>query len=135
MTSEICLERDIEELHVNPGHIVTHPLFEDIHKELSVLFAADGTFCDEVSLLCVEESLSARLFAPALIGDIDGFRCGALDDRNKLHPLCTHFIAEEPIHGTAVFLICRIHGTDHVEPDSMSLQKRPALHYFVKGAL
>jgi len=135
MTSEICLERDIEELHVDPGHIVTHPLFEDIHKELAVLFAANGTFGDEVAGLCVEEPLAARLFAPALIGDIDGFRCGAFDDRNKLHPLSAHFISEEPIDRTAVLFICRIHGTDHVEPDSVSLQKRPALHYFVKGAL
>jgi hypothetical protein len=38
MAAEIGLERHVEELNVNTAHVMTHPLFEDIHEEAAILF-------------------------------------------------------------------------------------------------
>src|SRR5882762_1730400 len=103
MAAEIGLERHIEHLDKNTAHVMAHPLLEDIDEEAAVLFAPHRAFRYEVSGLPVEQALAARLLAPALVGDIDSLLGGALDDRDKLQPLCAHLIAEETINRAAVY--------------------------------
>src|SRR6188768_1296520 len=135
MSSEVCLERDIEELHEDIGHVVAHPFLEDIHEKLTVLLTANGAFRYQVSGLRVEQAFASGLFAPTLIGKVNGFRSGALDDWNELHPLCAHFVAEEAVNRTAVFLVCSVDGAQDIEPYSMAFQEGPALHYLVEGSV
>ena len=135
MPAKIGLERHIEHLYKDRAHVVAHPLLENIHEELTILFAADGAFGDEVSGLSVEQAFAAWLFAPALVGDINCFRRGAFDDGNKLYPFRFHLVAKKTVNGAAVFLVCGIDGAQDVELDSVLAQKPPALHHFVEGAL
>src|SRR6266542_3773315 len=135
MATEIGLERHIEHLDKDPAHVMTNPLLEDIHEEAAVLFATDRALGHEVAGLRVQQALAAGLLAPAEVGDIDGFRTGALDDGYKLHPPCAHFIAEETIDSAAMFLVCGVHRTQDVEFDSVIAQVPPALHYLVEGPL
>src|SRR5216683_281349 len=135
MAAEISLEGHVEHLDKNLTHVVAHPLLKNIYEEAAVLFATDRALGHEVAGLRVQQALAAGLLAPAEVGDIDGFRTGALDDGNKLHPLCTHFIAEETIDGTAVLLVGGVDRAQDVEFDSVLAQVPPALHNFVESAL
>ena len=77
---------------MNATDVVAHPLLEDVHKELAVLFAADRAFGDQVAGLRIEQALGAGAVAPAQIGDLQCLRGGALDDRDELDPLGLHLV-------------------------------------------
>src|SRR5271165_3813706 len=135
MTAKIGLERHVEELDKNPAHIVAHPLLEDIHQEAAVLFAADRSPGYQVAGLGVEQTFAAGLLTPAQVCYLNRLFSGALDDRDKLHPLSLHLVAEEAIDRTTVFLIGGIDRAQDVELDSVLAQAPPALHHFVESAL
>src|SRR5579872_4327302 len=134
MAPEIGLKRDVEHLHKNFADVMPHPLLEDIDEEAAILFASDGALGYEVSGLRVEQALAAGLLAPALVGDINRFFRGALHDRNKLHPLRMHLVAEKTIDGSAMLLIGGINCAQNVELDSVLTQVCPALHHAIKGS-
>ena len=121
VATEICLERHIEELHVYLAYVMTHPLLEDVYEETAILFASDRALCDEVSRLGIEQALCAGPFTPTQIGNLDGFRCGALDDRDELHPLCAQFVAKEAIDRTAVIFVGGVDRAQDVEVHRIDL--------------
>ena len=75
MTTEVCLERHVEELHEHAADVAPHPFLENVDQETAVLLAADRTFGHQIPGLRVQQSLAAGPIAPALIGD--GDRLGA----------------------------------------------------------
>src|SRR5579864_4208363 len=105
MTAEIGLEGHVEHLDKDLADIMAHPLLENVHQKLAVLFGTDGTVGYEVSVLGIKQALLAGLLTPALVCDIDGLSGGALDDRDELYPGSVHLVAEETIDRTAVFLV------------------------------
>src|SRR6266536_2613306 len=135
MATGIGLERHIEHLDKDPAHVMTNPLLEDIHEEAAVLFATDRALGHEVAGLRVQQALAAGLLAPAEVGDIDGFRTGALDDGYKLHPPCAHFIAEETIDSAPVLFVSGVDCAQDVEFDSVLAQEPPAFHHLVESTL
>src|SRR5215471_12929878 len=79
--------------------------------------------------------MTAVLFTPTLIGDIDRLCSRSLDNGNELHPLRMHLIAEKPIHVATEFFIGGIDGTKDIEIDMMLAQVTPALHHAIKGSV
>src|SRR5271167_462460 len=132
MAAEIGLERHVEDLNVNAPHIMAHPLLEDIHQEAAILFPSDRALGYQVTVLRVEQALAVGLLAPALVGDVDRLLGGTLDDRDELHPLRAHLVAEKTIDRAAVFLVGGIDRTQYVEFDFVLAQVPPALHHLVE---
>src|SRR5271169_2009171 len=127
MAAEIGLECDVEHLDENLAHVVAHPLLEDIHQELAVLFAANRAVGYEVASLRIEQALAAGLLTPSLVGDIDGLRAGTLDDWDELHPRSLHLVAEKTIDRAAVMFVGGVDRTQNVEVDSVLAEVSPAL--------
>ena len=78
--------------------------------------------------------MRSGLVTPALVGDIDGFGAGALDDGDELHPLRLHLVSEEAIDRAAVMFVSGVDRAQDIEVDSVLAQEPPALHHFVEGA-
>src|ERR1039457_4048037 len=133
MAAEIGLERHVEHLDEDIAHSMAHPLLENVNEEAAVLFAADRARRYQVAGLRIEQALAAGLLAPALVGDIDCLLGGTLDDRDELHPLRAHLIAEETIDRAPVFLVGCVDRTQYVELDSVLAQVPPALHHTVES--
>src|SRR5580698_2711790 len=104
------------------------PFFEDIDEEAAVLFASDRAFRYKVTGLRVEQTFAARLFAPALVRDVDGLLRCALNDRNELHPLRSHFITKKAVDRATMLLVSGIYRAQDVELDAVLLQVCPPLH-------
>src|SRR5579863_863281 len=134
MATEVGFKRDIKHLDENAANVMSDPLFEDIHKEASVLFASDRALRYKVAGLRVEQTLASRLLAPPLVGDIDGLRGCALNDGNELHPLRSHLVTKKAVDRAAVFLVGGIYRAQNVELDAMLLQVCPPLHDAVERA-
>src|SRR3954467_4026117 len=114
VASEIGLERHVEELDVDPAHVLANPFLEDINQKTPVLFGLDGALGYQAPRLCVEQSLSTRALAPAQIRDGKCLRRRALDDRNELHPLRMQFVAKETVHVAAVVSVRGVDGAEDV---------------------
>ena len=123
------LEGDVKELDENRTDVMTHPFFEDIHEEAAVLLAANRTLRHQASGLGVEEALLTGPLAPALVGDCERLCGSALDDRNKLHPVCTQLVAEEAINRAAVVLVSGIDRAQDVVFDPMFTNSPPSFHH------
>src|SRR5271169_3136783 len=127
MAAEIGLEGHVEHLHKNLAHVVTHPLLENIHQEVAVLFATDRALRYQVAGLRVEQALAAGLLAPSLVRDIDRLFAGTLDDRDKLQPLRAHLVAKKTVNRAAVFFVGGVDRAQYVELDAVLAQQAPSL--------
>ncbi len=134
MTTEVGFERDVEHLDKDCAHIMAQPFFENVHQELAILLAVYGALGDEVAILGIEQALATGLVTPTLVGDIDGFGAGALDDGDELNPGCFHFIAKEAIDRAAMVFVGGVDGAQDVEVHFVLAQVSPALHDLVEGA-
>ena len=134
MAAEIGLECHVKYLDVDLADVMANPLLENIHQELAILFAIDRALSDEVAVLRVEQALAVGLVTPALVGDVDGFGAGALDNRDELHPLRVHLVPKEPIDGAAMVFVGGVDRAKNVEVDSVLVEEPPAVHHLVEGA-
>ena len=135
VAAEESFERHIEQLNKHFAHVMPNPLLENVHEELAVLPAADCSVRYHVAGLRVEDALAARLLAPAQVRDIDRVCAGALDDRDELHPLCPHLVAEETVNRASVLLVGGVDRTKDVEVDIVLAKVAPAFHHLVKCSL
>ena len=68
-------------------HVVSYPFLEDVHEEVSVLFATNGAVRHQVSGLGVDQALATGLLAPAHIGNLDRLPLA----RSTIGMNCNHF--------------------------------------------
>src|SRR5580704_1008908 len=134
MAAEISLECDVEHLDIDLAYVTAHPLLENVHEELTILFAADRTIRYEVSRLRIEQAFAARLLTPALISKIDGLIARTLDDGDELHPLRMQLVAKKAINRATMFLVGRVDRAQDVKVNSVFAKVCPALHHSVEGS-
>lgn len=102
------MQRHVEELYENPGHVAAHPLLENVDHELTVFAPADRAVGDERTGLRIEHPALTRSLAPFEVGEAKSFLRGALDYGDELNPRRLDLVAEEPVDLAAAVLIGRV---------------------------
>src|SRR5579872_1253906 len=136
MAPEIGFEGHVEKLDIDSADVAPRPFLENVDQEAAILLAADRAIGNQIAGLGVEQALaSAGPIAPALIGDFDRFRGGALNDRDELHPLGAEFVAKETIDRAAMRLVGGVNRAKNIEFDAMLAQMPPAFQHEIEGSL
>ncbi len=116
---EVVPDRRLERLHVHAPDVVVDPLVPDRRQEPPELLRPHGPHR--------RRHPPHRVRVPVLVH--------ALDDRDELHPVRAHLVAQEPVDLERVVAVEPVDGREHVVLDLVRLEQPQPAHDVVEGGL